>query len=60
MLSKYSKQSRLVGEIEDHQNELRKYSKYSRSVEEIEDQYEEQGKYLSLQPEKTIAESVKS
>ena len=60
VLSKYSKQSRLVGEIEGHQNELSKYSKHSRSVEEIEDQYEEQGKYLSSQPEKTIAESVKS
>ena len=60
MLSKYSKQSRLVGEIEGHQNELSKYSKHSRSVEEIEDQYEEQGKNLSSQPEKTIAESVKS
>ena len=51
VLSKYSKRSKSVREIEDHDDELSKYSERRNLDKEIEDQY------LQSQVEVTIAES---
>ena len=47
VLSKYSKHSRSVGEIEDRYNEISKYLKHSRSAE------------IRSQPEETITKIIK-
>ena len=53
VLSKYSKPSRSVGELEGYYNDLNKYSECNKPDKNIE------AKYLKSHPKETIAERVK-